>query len=62
MARKPRIHVSGGFYHVILRGNARQDLFLNHADRDIWQAIVRRVFSEKLLVPAISFPVVPKKL
>jgi putative transposase len=46
MARKPRIHVSGGFYHVILRGNARQDLFLNHDDRDIWQSIVRRVFSE----------------
>ncbi len=46
MGRKPRIHVSGGFYHVILRGNSRQNIFLEHADRDIWQSIVRRVFIE----------------
>jgi len=24
MARKPRLHVAGGLYHVILRGNAWQ--------------------------------------
>jgi len=24
MARKPRLHVPGGLYHVFLRGNARQ--------------------------------------
>ena len=46
MGRKLRVHVSGGFYHVILRGNSRQNIFLEHADRDIWQAIVRRVFTE----------------
>lgn len=33
MARKPRLHVPGGFYHVILRGNARQDIFLAPQDR-----------------------------
>ncbi len=33
MARKPRLHVSGGLYHVILRGNARQDVFFSPADR-----------------------------
>jgi len=27
MARKPRLHVPGGFYHVILRGNGGQDIF-----------------------------------
>jgi REP element-mobilizing transposase RayT len=32
MARKPRIHVPGGLYHVILRGNARQDVFLAPGD------------------------------
>ena len=32
MARKPRLHVSGGLYHVILRGNARQDIFFTPAD------------------------------
>jgi len=33
MARKPRIHHPGGFYHVILRGNGGQDIFLSDADR-----------------------------
>ena len=33
MARKSRLHVSGGLYHVILRGNARQDVFFSPADR-----------------------------
>ena len=29
MPRKPRLHVPGGFYHVILRGNGRQDIFFD---------------------------------
>ncbi len=33
MARKPRIHYPGAFYHVILRGNARQDIFFEDDDR-----------------------------
>ena len=33
MARKPRLHVPGGLYHVILRGNARQDVFFSADDR-----------------------------
>jgi putative transposase len=33
MARKPRIHYPGACYHVILRGNARQDIFLDDVDR-----------------------------
>ncbi len=33
MARKPRLHVPGGLYHVILRGNARQDIFFSAEDR-----------------------------
>ncbi len=33
MARKPRLHVSGGLYHVVLRGNAGQDVFFTPADR-----------------------------
>jgi REP element-mobilizing transposase RayT len=32
MARKPRIHVPGGLYHVILRGNAGQSIFFAEAD------------------------------
>jgi putative transposase len=33
MARKPRLHVPGGLYHVILRGNALQDVFFSPEDR-----------------------------
>lgn len=33
MARKLRLHVPGGLYHVILRGNAGQDVFFAAADR-----------------------------
>ena len=33
MARKPRIHCPGAFYHVILRGNAQQDIFFDDEDR-----------------------------
>jgi len=33
MARKPRIHFPGALYHVISRGNQRQDIFLE--DRDL---------------------------
>ena len=33
MTRKPRIHVPGGFYHVILRGNDRQNIFFCSTDR-----------------------------
>lgn len=33
MARKPRIHYPGAFYHVILRGNAQQDIFFDDSDR-----------------------------
>ncbi len=33
MARKLRLHVPGGFYHVTLRGNHRQPIFFEPADR-----------------------------
>ena len=33
MARKPRLHVPGGFYDVMLRGNGGQDIFFAKADR-----------------------------
>ena len=33
MARKLRLHVPGGLYHVILRGNAGQDVFFAAGDR-----------------------------
>jgi len=33
MPRKPRIHFPGAVYHVILRGNSRQDIFFDAGDR-----------------------------
>ncbi len=33
MARKPRIHYPGAFYHVILLGNGGQDIFFSKKDR-----------------------------
>jgi putative transposase len=33
MARKERIHIPGAFYHVMLRGNDRRDIFADDKDR-----------------------------
>ena len=33
MGRKPRLHVPGGVYHVMLRGNGGQDIFFTDEDR-----------------------------
>ena len=40
MPRKRRLHMPGGFYHVILRGNARQPIFFDQEDRELWQEII----------------------
>jgi len=34
------MHVSGGLYHVILRGNARQDVFLTPGDRRFFYELI----------------------
>ena len=40
MARRLRLHVPGGFYHVTLRGNHRQPIFFAEADRDLLDDVV----------------------
>lgn len=40
MARKPRIHVDGALYHVMLRGNGGQTIFLSDDDRDAFETLV----------------------
>jgi len=40
MARKPRIHLDGALYHVMLRGNGGQSIFLSDEDRDAFEALV----------------------
>jgi putative transposase len=34
MARKPRIHFPGAFYHVMLRGNDKNQIFFSEEDRE----------------------------
>ena len=40
MPRKPRLHVPGGLYHVILRGNNRQAIFFDNDDRRRWESLI----------------------
>jgi putative transposase len=40
MPRPPRLHVPGGVYHVILRGNHRQAIFTKPDDRQMLDALV----------------------
>lgn len=42
MARKPRIHTPGAIYHVILRGNDRQDIFSDDKDRYRFYEILQK--------------------
>lgn len=42
MPRKPRIHTPGAIYHVILRGNARQDIFSDDKDRYRFYEIIQK--------------------
>jgi len=41
MARKPRIHIPGGFYHVILRGNDGKDIFFSEHDQNYFENLVQ---------------------
>ncbi len=41
MARKPRIHCPGAFYHVILRGNGGRDIFRSEADRSRFYLLIQ---------------------
>jgi REP element-mobilizing transposase RayT len=40
MARQPRLHVEGGVYHIILRGNGGQDIFFSKQDRRFFYGLI----------------------
>lgn len=42
MARRPRIEVDGGLYHLITRGNARQDIFHSAADHEKFISLLEK--------------------
>ena len=46
MARKPRLHGKTGIYHVILRGNNRQNLFNDDSDRKFFLAKLKKYSAE----------------
>jgi len=41
MARKARVHLPGGYYHVMLRGNGGNDIFFSDADRSRFLLLVQ---------------------
>lgn len=47
MARPPRIEFPGAFYHIIIRGNQKQDIFLDDQDRREYLARVQRYRKER---------------
>ena len=46
MARPLRIQFPGAFYHVIVRGNQRQDIFFDDQDRQEYLERVKRYKDE----------------
>lgn len=40
MARPLRLEFSGAVYHITSRGNARENIFLDHTDRKIFHSIL----------------------
>ena len=42
MPRRLRVHLTGGFYHVTLRGNHQRAIFFTDSDRHLLNAIVAR--------------------
>jgi len=42
MARKPRVEIEGGLYHVIARGNARQDIFHSREDQQKFISLLEK--------------------
>jgi putative transposase len=43
MARPLRIELAGGLYHVTSRGDRREDIYLNDADRHLWLTLLGAV-------------------
>ena len=46
MSRKPRQFVDSGIYHVILRGNNRQNLFIDETDRKFFIERLKKYSAE----------------
>ncbi len=54
MARQWRIEYSGALYHVLSRGNGRQDIFLSDKDRRLFLDLVQE-FSERFNIDVYAY-------
>ncbi len=61
MARRLRLHVPGGLYHVTLRGNHRQPIFFRDQDRDLLDGLVANAV-EQLAVRIHAYCWMPNHL
>ena len=43
MSRPLRLELAGGLYHITLREDRREDIYLNDADRIKWLALLGQV-------------------
>lgn len=58
MARKPRIHVPGAFYHVMARGNRKQDVFQDDDDYRTYLRLVKK-YSQRYGVEVHGYVFMP---
>ena len=49
MARPARIELPGGAYHLIARGNGRQSIYTDDADRHAFLKVLRETLSRTVL-------------
>jgi putative transposase len=58
MARKPRVEFEGAFYHVIVRGNQRQEIFADERDRVTYLARIEH-YRERYGFSLYAFVLMP---
>jgi len=58
MARKPRIHFPGAFYHVIARGNGKQNIFHDETDCQLYLKLLSE-YKERLQFFLYAYVLMP---
>ncbi|MEE9122545.1 MAG: transposase, partial [Syntrophobacteria bacterium] len=58
MARRPRVHFPGAFYHVIARGNRGQEIFLDKQDYQLYLSFLRE-YKERYQVLLYAYTLMP---
>lgn len=58
MPRQPRLHVTGAFYHVMARGNRKQQVFYENEDYMAYLRLMRR-YSKRYTVEIHGYALMP---